>query len=64
MVSRIHISWATLADPSLAEEIANLCREAQALKEIRQSLGSSEFARKVFEKVFQEDIEQIGRAHV
>lgn len=59
MVSRIHFSWATIADPSLAEEIANLRREAQALKEIRQSMGSSEFARKVFEKVFQEDIERL-----
>lgn len=34
-------------------------REAQALKEIRQSMGSDEFPRKVFEKVFKEDIERL-----
>lgn len=42
-----------------AEEIANLRKEAQALKEIRQSMGSAEFPRKVFEKVFKEDIERL-----
>lgn len=34
-------------------------REAQALKEIRQSMNSAEFPRKVFEKVFKEDIERL-----
>ncbi|KKK20914.1 ubiquitin-activating enzyme E1-like protein [Aspergillus rambellii] len=43
-------------DTENAEEIANLRKEAQALKEIRQSMGSSEFTQKVFDKVFKEDI--------
>ena len=29
------------------------------MKEIRQSLGSTEFSRKVFEKVFNEDIDRL-----
>lgn len=47
------------ADSVIAEEIANLRKEAQALKEIRQSMGSTEFSRKVFEKVFKEDIDRL-----
>ncbi|GFN16621.1 E1 ubiquitin-activating protein uba2 [Aspergillus tubingensis] len=46
-------------DAENSEEIENLRREAQALKEIRQSMGSEEFAQKVFEKVFQEDIDRL-----
>lgn len=42
-----------------AEEIANLRKEAQALKEIRESMGSPEFAHKVFTKVFKEDIDRL-----
>lgn len=48
-----------VADSVIAEEIANLRKEAQALKEIRQSMGSTEFSRKVFEKVFKEDIDRL-----
>ena len=48
-----------VADCGIAEEIANLRKEAQALKEIRQSMGSAEFPRKVFEKVFKEDIDRL-----
>lgn len=43
-------------DSENAEEIAKLRQEAQALKEIRNAMGSSDFARKVFDKVFSEDI--------
>jgi ubiquitin-like 1-activating enzyme E1 B len=42
-----------------AAEIANLRKEAQALKAIRESMGSSEFYQKVFDKVFKEDIERL-----
>lgn len=42
-----------------AEEIKNLEREAQALNEIRSSMGSDDFPRKVFEKVFKTDIERL-----
>lgn len=34
-------------------------KEARALKEIRQSMGTSEFTEKVFEKVFREDIDRL-----
>ncbi|KAE8152908.1 hypothetical protein BDV25DRAFT_150379 [Aspergillus avenaceus] len=46
-------------DSNNAEEIANLRKEAQALKEIRGSMGSPEFAQKVFDKVYKEDIERL-----
>ncbi|KAB8238069.1 E1 ubiquitin-activating protein ubaB [Aspergillus alliaceus] len=46
-------------DASNADEIANLRKEAQALKEIRESMGSPEFAQKVFAKVFKEDIDRL-----
>jgi ubiquitin-like 1-activating enzyme E1 B len=41
------------------EEIENLRREAQALKRIRESMGSDSFAKDVFDKVFKEDIERL-----
>jgi ubiquitin-like 1-activating enzyme E1 B len=42
-----------------SEEIENLRREAKALQRIRQSMGSEDFPRLVFEKVFKEDIERL-----
>ncbi|EAW06727.1 E1 ubiquitin-activating protein ubaB [Aspergillus clavatus NRRL 1] len=47
------------ADADNAAEIANLRKEAQALKEIRESMGSPEFYQKVFNKVFKDDIERL-----
>ncbi|OJJ64626.1 hypothetical protein ASPSYDRAFT_39352 [Aspergillus sydowii CBS 593.65] len=47
------------ADADNAEEIENLQKEARALKEIRQSMGTPEFTEKVFEKVFKEDIDRL-----
>ena len=49
----------TTADEDNAEEIENLRREAQALKRIRESMGSDSFAKEVFDKVFKEDIERL-----
>lgn len=49
----------TTTDEDNAEEIENLRREAQALKRIRESMGSDSFAKEVFEKVFKEDIERL-----
>ncbi|BDD62250.1 hypothetical protein MAP00_007226 [Monascus purpureus] len=46
-------------DSENAQEIENLRKEAQALKEIRQSMGTSDFASKVFNKVFKDDIERL-----
>lgn len=46
-------------DTDNAEEIAKLKEEAQALKKIRESMGSDDFAKQVFEKVFKEDIERL-----
>lgn len=42
-----------------AEEVAKLKVEAEALKKIRSLMGKSEFAQKVFDKVFHEDIERL-----
>jgi len=42
-----------------AGEIEQLKKEAQALKQIRASMGSEDFPRKVFEKVFTEDINRL-----
>ncbi|PSN73329.1 ubiquitin-activating enzyme E1 3 [Corynespora cassiicola Philippines] len=46
-------------DSDNAGEIENLRKEAQALKRIRESMGSEEFPRLVFNKVFKEDIERL-----
>lgn len=47
------------ADMHIAKEIENLMKESQALNEIRQSMGSEDFARKVFDKVFIDDINRL-----
>ncbi|KAN0084862.1 hypothetical protein V8E54_001329 [Elaphomyces granulatus] len=46
-------------DADNAEEIESLRREAQALKLIRVSMGSEDFAEKVFKKIFMDDIERL-----
>lgn len=46
-------------DAENANEVANLRKEAQALKRIRESMGSDNFPRLVFEKVFKEDIDRL-----
>lgn len=48
-------------DSDNAEEIRKLKEEAQALKKIRQSMGSDDFSRQVFNKVFNEDIERLAK---
>ncbi|KAE8842518.1 hypothetical protein HRS9139_01815 [Pyrenophora teres f. teres] len=42
-----------------ATEVANLRKEAHALKRIRDSMGSKDFPRLVFDKVFKEDIDRL-----
>jgi ubiquitin-like 1-activating enzyme E1 B len=42
-----------------AEEIENLRQESQALKRIRGAMGSPNFAQKVFQKVFTNDINRL-----
>jgi len=46
-------------DAENATEIEQLKKEAQALKRIRASMGKEEFPRRVFEKVFTEDIDRL-----
>ncbi|KAF1830622.1 ubiquitin-activating enzyme E1 3 [Decorospora gaudefroyi] len=46
-------------DADNATEVANLRKEAQALKRIRESMGSQDFPRLVFDKVYKEDIERL-----
>lgn len=46
-------------DSENAKEIENLRQESQALNSIRQSMGSDDFARKVFDKVFKDDINRL-----
>ncbi|KAI9772184.1 MAG: E1 ubiquitin-activating protein uba2 [Candelina submexicana] len=46
-------------DGQNANEIETLRHEAQALKQIRRSMGTEDFPRKVFEKVFGEDIHRL-----
>lgn len=43
----------------LAKEIEALRHESQALKKIRQSMGSEDFARNTFRKVYQTDINRL-----
>ena len=49
----------TTEDADNAEEIENLKHEAQALKRIRESMGSDDWAQQVFKKVFHDDIERL-----
>ncbi|KAF3385297.1 Ubiquitin-activating enzyme E1-like [Penicillium rolfsii] len=42
-----------------AEEIANLRKEAETLKQIRESMGSEQFSENVFRKVFETDMERL-----
>jgi ubiquitin-like 1-activating enzyme E1 B len=46
-------------DSENAQEIENLRNESQALMRIRESMGSEDFPRLVFNKVFKEDIERL-----
>lgn len=48
-------------DSDNAAEIEKLRQEAQALKKIRESMGSDNFAKEVFDKVFKEDIERLAK---
>jgi ubiquitin-like 1-activating enzyme E1 B len=41
------------------DEIANLKKEAQELKAIKEAIGTAEFASLVFEKVFNNDIRRL-----
>ena len=49
----------TTEDSENAREIENLRKESQALKGIKQSMNSPLFPRKVFEKVFRDDINRL-----
>ena len=46
-------------DSENAKELENLKRESQALQSIRQSMGSDDFSRRVFDKVFKDDINRL-----
>ncbi|PSR99219.1 ThiF family protein [Coniella lustricola] len=46
-------------DQDNAEEIVELKKESEALKKIRESVGSDEFPELVFNKVFKQDIERL-----
>lgn len=48
-----------VTDADNAEEVVKLREEAQALKKIRSLMGTSEFARAVFNKVFHDDVERL-----
>jgi ubiquitin-like 1-activating enzyme E1 B len=46
-------------DSENAKEVANLRKEAQALMRIREAMGSEDFPRLLFNKVFKEDIDRL-----
>jgi ubiquitin-like 1-activating enzyme E1 B len=46
-------------DSENAEEIAKLRAEAEALKNIRDSMGSEQFSQLIFDKVFKDDINRL-----
>lgn len=46
-------------DESNAEEIAELKREAEELRQIRESVGTDDFPQKLFDKVFNKDIARL-----
>lgn len=47
------------SEENTAKEMENLRQEAHALKRIRESMGSEDFPRLIFEKVYKEDIERL-----
>ena len=47
-------------DSENAQEIAKLKEEAEALKKIRESMGSDTFAKQVFDKVFKDDVDRLA----
>ncbi|KAK4494845.1 hypothetical protein PRZ48_014201 [Zasmidium cellare] len=49
----------TVTDADDAEEVAKLKEEADALKKIRGLMGKGDFAKEVFNKVFNDDIERL-----
>jgi ubiquitin-like 1-activating enzyme E1 B len=51
----------TTEDSENAGEIENLRKETQALKKIRETMGSADFARNVFDKVFSDDIDRLRK---
>lgn len=54
-----HTNLADFANEFVAKEIEKLRQESQALKKIREAMGSEDFARRVFEKVFKIDIDRL-----
>jgi ubiquitin-like 1-activating enzyme E1 B len=55
-------AWSSAFGPltsPLAEEIAELKRESEALKKIRAAVGTPEFPKLLFDKVFNADIERL-----
>ncbi|KAI1842777.1 hypothetical protein JX266_011098 [Neoarthrinium moseri] len=46
-------------DADNAHEIEELKKEAEALKQIRESVGTADFAQKLFDKVFNADIQRL-----
>lgn len=59
MVLYSHWLMRTLTDVDIAREIETLRQESQALKQIRQSMGSKNFASNIFRKVYQDDINRL-----
>lgn len=51
----------TSEDSDNAEEIQKLRQEAQALRKIRESIGSDDFTKQVFDKVFKDDIDRLAK---
>lgn len=47
------------ADSENAEEIKKLKEESQQLRKLRESMGSDNFAQKVFDQVFRKDVERL-----
>lgn len=50
----------TSADAENAEEIKKLKEESEALKKIKESIGSDDFVKKVFNKVYKEDVDRLA----
>jgi ubiquitin-like 1-activating enzyme E1 B len=44
---------------AIAQEIEKLRQEAQALKKIREAMGTGSFPRLLFDKVFRDDIDRL-----
>lgn len=55
----VHLWWKHNTDIRTAQEIEKLKQESQALKQIREAMGTDSFPQLIFDKVYKDDINRL-----